>query len=395
MQTHRLTSVALAIIVAVVGFSQAAYTDDLVPLPPHPTYQEWPDAAWPPVHPSEGFSKVELGARIARAFVPDAPAALKGIRAVVVIRGGGLAAEAYADGFGLDTKLVSWSVAKSFTHAVAGLMVKDGQISLNDRLPVPEWQSGPDPRSAITLDHALRMSSGLEFSEDYVNLGTSDVINMLFGQGFADMGAYTASKPLLYEPGTHWSYSSGTTNMISRVMRDLSGGTEGDYRAFLDTRLFDPLGITSAEPEFDNAGTLIGSSLLFMTARDYARFGLFYMRDGVWRDERLLPEGWVDHGRTETPASGGAYGAHWWLRYADPARVRSAHIAFPRGTFMARGHEGQNILVVPSKDVVLVCLSLSNEIDLSAIQDYLAGIVSVFPDIERRKGEEENSSSDM
>lgn len=374
---------------AAVGFLSTpalseGLSEGLVPLPTQPEEIAWPTQAWPEAKPGDGYVKSELDALVARAFEADAPTALQGVRAVLVVHRGGVAAEHYDTGFGAGTKLVSWSVGKSFTHALAGIMVRDGKIALDTPLPVPEWQeSADDPRQAITLDDALHMSSGLEFSEDYEDMLTSDVITMLFGDGNADMGHYASARPPLHEPGEHWSYSSGTTNMISRVLRDLSGGTEEGYRRFMDEELFKPIGIRNYEAEFDGAGTFIGSSLIFMTARDYARFGLLYMRDGVWDGKRLIPEGWVDHARIETPASNGRYGAHWWLDgYADPPQVANAKLAFPPDTFMARGHEEQSIIVIPSKDVIIVCLSLVTEGDLSDMRDYLAGIAAVFPDVE-------------
>ncbi len=378
MQTRWIT-----LLIAFGLIASPALSADLVSLPPQPGDRAWPTEVWPQDVPGGDYSKVELDALVARAFEADAPKALQGIRAVLVVHRGGVAAEQYDTGFGADSKLVSWSMGKSFTHALAGIMIRDGKIALDTPLPVPEWQERTDdPRQAITLDDALHMSSGLEFSEDYEDMLTSDVITMLFGEGNGDMGHYAADKPLIHEPGEHWSYSSGTTNMISRVLRDLSGGTEESYRSFMSQELFKPLGIRNYEAEFDGSGTLIGSSLIFMTARDYARFGLLYMRDGVWDGKRLIPEGWVDHARIETPASNGRYGAHWWLDgYVDPPQVANATAAFPPDTFMARGHEEQSIIVIPSKDVIIVCLSLVTEPDLSDMRDYLAGIAAVFPDV--------------
>lgn len=362
---------------------QTAHASPLTPLPAQPIGQAWPGEVWPTPLASESYRKTLLEEAVGHAFAADAPEVLQGIRAVVVIRGGGLASERYAQGFGPETKLVSWSMGKSFTHALTGIMVGQGRLTLETPLPVPEWLEDPnDPRRAITLQDALAMSTGLAFSEDYVNLASSDVIRMLYGEGYADMGHYAASQALIHEPGSHWSYSSGTTNMISRVLRDLSGGTEENYRAFMDKELFDPIGITSDEPEFDGAGTFIGSSLLFMNARDYARLGLLYLRDGVWKNKRILPEGWADHARSVTPGSKGRYGKHFWMsQYADPPQVANATLSFPPDTFMARGHEEQSIIIIPSKDVVIVCLSLIESSDLSQVRDYLAQIAAIFPDV--------------
>lgn len=320
----------------------------------------------------------ELARELEIAFHPDAAPVLRGVRAVLLARGDRIIAERYREGFSADSRFLSWSMAKSITHALAGVMVREGKLALDAPLPVPEWQRDPqDPRRAVTLDQALRMSTGLGFSEDYEDLLDSDVIRMLFGRGAVDMGAYAASRPLQHAPGTHWAYSSGTTNIVSRVIRDSAGGTEDAYRAFIDRELLSPLGIRDAVLEFDAAGSLIGSSLVFMRARDYARFGLLYLHDGVWGERRILPEGWVAQARRATPGSDGSYGAHWWLSFAAEDRVPSAIRRFPDDAFMARGHQEQSIIVVPSKGLVLVCLSLIDESDVSVLQDYLAGLIEV------------------
>lgn len=327
-------------------------------------------------------AKPELAREVGIAFHPDAAPVLRGVRAVLIAQGDRIIAERYREGFSADSRFLSWSMAKSITHALAGVMVREGRLALDAPLPVPEWQRDPqDPRRAITLDQALRMSTGLGFSEDYEDLLDSDVIRMLFGRGAADMGGYAAVQALQYAPGTHWAYSSGTTNIVSRVIRDGAGGTEDSYRAFIERELLSPIGIRDAVLEFDAAGTLIGSSLVFMRARDYARFGLLYLRDGVWGERRILPEGWVAHAQRPTPGSHGSYGAHWWLSFAEEDRVPSAIRRFPADAYMARGHQEQSIIVVPSKGLVLVCLSLIDETDVSVLQDYLAGLIeAAVPD---------------
>ena len=178
---------------------------------------------------------------------------------------------------------------------------KAGKLDIHAPADVPEWRETPgDPRAAITLDLLLRMSSGLAFREDYVEAQVSDVIEMLFGKGKADVGHFAASFPLEHEPGRFWSYSSGTTNIISRIAARAAGVSGADFEAFMRRRLLDPIGMTSAQPKFDEAGTFIGSSFCYATPRDFARFGLLYLRDGVWDGQRLLPEGWVDYARRPT-----------------------------------------------------------------------------------------------
>ena len=190
------------------------------------------------------------------------------------------------------------------THAAVGVLVGDGRIDPADPAPVPEW-AGTE-KEAITLLDLLEMRSGLEFVEDYVDGESSHALDMLFGSGAADQAAYAAALPLVHPPGVVWNYSSGTTNIICRVIGDIVAGGPGGspaereaaMRAFLDQRLFGPAGMPDADPRFDDAGTWTGSSYVHAPARQFARFGELYLRDGCVGDDRLLPEGWVDHART-------------------------------------------------------------------------------------------------
>ena len=221
--------------------------------------------------------------------------------AVLAVLGGRIVAERYDGNHGPDSTNHSWSMAKSMTHALAGLAIADGAITCDTPVNAPEWHGSDDPRTAITLEHLLRMSSGLQFTEDYVDAGISHTIDMLFGAGKEDVAKFAADKPLDHAPGTFWSYSSGTTNLIARLVAQALGLDQDGFEDYMRKRLFDPIGMTSASPKFDAAGTFIGSSFCFCTARDFARFGLLYLRDGVWDGTRILPEGWVDHARTPTP----------------------------------------------------------------------------------------------
>jgi CubicO group peptidase (beta-lactamase class C family) len=190
------------------------------------------------------------------------------------------------------------------------------------------------------------MRDGLDFAEEYVDAGVSDVIEMLFGSGAADVAAFAADRPVVAPPGERFNYSSGTTNIISGIVARTVG--PGDpYRSLLHERLFDPLGMTSARATFDDAGTWVASSYVYATARDFARFGLLYLRDGTWDGRRLLPAGWVDHARRHRSTdaeTGNGYGAQWWV-------VGDEH-----GSFWANGYEGQSILVSPALDLVVVRL---------------------------------------
>ncbi|MGZ8752486.1 MAG: serine hydrolase domain-containing protein [Acidimicrobiia bacterium] len=291
---------------------------------------------------------------IGRAF--SQPPELGQTLAIVAVHRGEVVAEQYGPDTGPDTTLTSWSMAKSITHALIGLLVRDFRLDVSAPAAVPRWQGADDPRAAITLEQLLHMRSGLHFVEDYVHADAhvSNVIDMIYGSGADDVAAYAESCALAHDPGAVWSYSSGTTNIVSalagRVLAEAGGGGgEAGMRAYLEHELFAPIGMTSAIPRFDAAGTFIGSSFVYATARDFARFGELYLHDGVWNGTRVLPEGWVDHARTVTsppapPEEIHGYGAHWWIWDDD------------LGTFGAQGYEGQYTLVVPSLDLVVVRL---------------------------------------
>ncbi len=289
------------------------------------------------------------------AFSEPDPTRLRRTRAVVIMHKGQIVAERYALGFTKDTPLLGWSMTKGVMNALVGIMVKEGLLSLNGPLPVPEWGEPNDPRRKITLDHLLRMSSGLSFDEDYGN-PLEDVTYMLLR--VPNMASYAARKPLEAQPGTKWSYSSGTTIIISRIIRQVVW--DANYIGLPRRELFQRIGMNSATIEQDASGTFVGSSFMYATAPDWARFGQFYLQDGVWEGQRILPEGWVKYTTTPAPQSPDReYGAHFWLRI--PKEYRSGDHAKPGATdtFHAVGHEGQFVSVIPSHELVIVRLGLT------------------------------------
>jgi CubicO group peptidase (beta-lactamase class C family) len=341
----------------------------LLSLPPHPAGTPWPTDAWPEGDVPTGVDRGRLGTHVEYAFSPASLEAMGETHALVVIKGGRLILERYDAAHGPADTYPSWSKAKSITHALAGILVGDGMLDVAAPAAVPEWGGAGDPRRAITLDLMLRMSSGLAFIEDYSPENPSDVIAMLFGEGKDDVAGYAAGKPLAHAPGAFWSYASGTTNIISRCLSRATGAYGPDFAAFMRERLFAPIGMHSPIPKFDAAGTFIGSSYCFCSARDFARFGLLYLRDGAWAGRRLLPAGWVDYGRTKTrqqPTDEEAYGAHWWLDLAGP------------GSFSANGYAGQYTVVVPDLDLVVVRHGLSAETTKAARAAWIAGLVDLF-----------------
>lgn len=303
--------------------------------------------------------------------------------AMVVVHRGEIVAERYgirpADDFqpiaelGPESTLISWSTAKSMTHAAVGILVRDGMLDLDAPAAVPEWQGTPKAR--IRLIDLLEMRSGLRFVEDYVDGEVSHCLAMLFGEGNGDHAAFAAALPLDHEPGTMWNYSSGTTNIICRILGDVVGGGRVGMEAFLRDRLFGPVGMDSATPRFDEAGTWVGSSYVDATARDFAKFGELYRNDGVTSSgERILPVGWAEHGRTfvaHDPApqvpTGFDYGRHWWMWPEFP------------GSMAAHGYEGQFVVVVPDRELTLVHLG-KTPVDVSQhLLAQLHGLVHSFP----------------
>ncbi|MCZ6783488.1 MAG: serine hydrolase [Proteobacteria bacterium] len=337
------------------------------PLPPQPADTPWPTRDWPRSEPDADVDREVVARAFERLVEKPDPDVTGETHALLAVHRGRLVAEAYGPERDRDTTLLSWSVAKSFTHALIGILVRDGKLDVHAAAPVPSWQGVDDPRSAITSEDLLRMVDGLDFVEDYVDADVSSVIDMLFGKGKGDVAGYAEQSPRAHPPGRYWNYSSGTANIVAAIAGRCVGGGAEQMRAFMDRELFDRIGMGSATARFDDAGHFIGSSFVFATARDFARFGLLYLRDGLWEGERLLPAGWVDHARTLTPASFDQYGAHWWL-----ARDGS-------GIFHASGYRGQYIVVVPERDLVVVRLGLTDEAKRVAVVHTLAELVRAFP----------------
>lgn len=306
--------------------------------------------------------------RTAVDYLLSQPEELGVTQALLVAQGGRIIAEGYGPEITAETTLISWSMAKSVTQNLFGLMAADGLLNVDDPAPIAEWAS--DERAAITIRDLLAMRSGLRFIEDYVDDSISHCIDMLFGAGKDDVAGYAASQPLEHPVGSLFSYSSGTTNILCRIASQLLGPGPDGVGRYLNERLFGPLGMTSATPKFDAAGTFIGSSFLYATARDFARFGEFNRLDGVWGGQRMLPEGWVSYARTPTPVpetENYGYGAQWWLwPWTD--------------SFAAHGFEGQRILIVPEAELVVVRLGKTPESANPALRSAIEAMVHAVID---------------
>ena len=306
-----------------------------------------PEASLPPV-----FNRVKLDKALDLLFAEPSPENGRKTHAVLVVYDGRLVAERYAPGFHKDMPLLGWSMSKSVTNALVGLLVKRGRLNVNEPAPVPEWEDPTDPRSRITLDQLMRMNSGLKFSEVYAPL--YDATRMLYES--ADFAAYAAAMPLEADPGSRWHYSSGSANILARIVRRALEIDSGPYYAFLQQELFAKIGMTSAVMEPDPSGTFVGSSYTVATPRDWARFGLLYLNDGVFRGERILPQGWVSYTTTPTPgAPKGQYGALFWLNAGTPGDPDDRRWPeLPPDAFSAEGFQGQRVVIIPSKKLVLL-----------------------------------------
>ena len=328
--------------------------------------------------------------RLADAIAPffDDPA-LAETRALVVMHGGKVIAERYASGYGPDTRLISWSMAKSVTATLVGLMVADGRLVLDEPAPVPEWQTPGDPRGKITLRHLLHMSSGLdhtEMAEGDTEIFDADTPRMLFLDGSENVARFAESRPLEADAGKKFEYSSATSNILVDIMtRSLTASKDPEVRrdAMLEYargRLFEPLGMTSAFPEFDRNGTMLGGSIIHATARDWAKFGEFLRNNGSVRGAQLLPTSWARFMKKPS-RNDSSYGGHIWLnRRRNDGRDQ---VLFPDkapgNVFAALGHLGQFVVVSPQHRLTIVRLGKTADDKLDPVNDQLAKLISVFP----------------
>ncbi|MDP4600798.1 MAG: beta-lactamase family protein [Polaribacter sp.] len=280
-------------------------------------------------------------------------------RAVVVIYKDQIIAEKYADGFDKNSKILGWSMTKSITSTIFGILQYQKKISVYDTSPIKSWQN--DARKNITIHNLLQMNSGLEWDENYDEI--SDATKMLFLE--RDMTKSQEKKPLKGKINASWNYSSGTTNLLSGIIRN-QFKTNQEYLDFWYTNLIDKIGMNSMTLETDLAGNYVGSSYAWATARDWAKFGLLYLHKGNWEGDQLFDESWVDYVSTPTPTSDGTYGAQFWLNATPTFKD------VPKNMFYADGYQGQRVYILPDQDLVVVRMGLF-QMDENA---FLSGIIS-------------------
>ncbi len=379
----------LAAVLASFATGVAAQT--LAPLPPQPEGVAWPTAAWETAPLPTDVDRAAFDLAVTEAFAGRHPQ-MGETRAVVIVQGGRIVFERYGEGYGRDTRLVAWSMSKSITHALVGAAVLQDRVAIDTPMGNPAWRGG-DRRAAITWRQWLNMVDG----QDYLEIGApsvveNDVANMLYGRGRGDTARFAARLRLAHDPGAHWNYNSAGTLLIADALtravvpdpRDVAERRER-MRAWMDSALFQAIGMNPVV-EFDPRGLFYGSSLVWATARDYARFGYLYLRNGEWDGARVLPAGWVDFARTPGPDTDtDVYGAHWWLTPPNGTGrpMRSLIVEDDlRDAFSAQGHEGQIIVVAPSKDLILVRLGLfdGGADSWDALGDWTGRVIGAFGD---------------
>lgn len=335
---------------------------DDVQFTPSEVGADWPNRSWQRWPMGERKSDGALPPEIDRAALTQAlDWAIanhehgQNTRAFVVVHKGRIIGERYATGVPRDRPHLSWSQGKSVTAALIGVLVQQGELSLDQPAPVAEWAN--DERSQITIANLLHMSSGLDFNN--FGLGNENSLsndNHHFRIYFDGINVFdhAVSFPLAVEPNTRWRYLNSDPLTLGRIIRQTVEARGEDYHAFPWTALFDRIGIKNAVLETDAWGNFILTGYDYMSARDWARFGLLHLQDGVWDGERILPEGWVDFVSTPAPASEARnYGGQFWLN------AGGQYDRIPRDAFWPAGFMGQNTVIIPSSDLVIVRLGPS------------------------------------
>ncbi|MCW2410245.1 MULTISPECIES: serine hydrolase domain-containing protein [unclassified Sphingobium] len=344
--------------------------------------QDVPASRYAVLKDSPGLSAMALREAVDPLFDPGDGADVGETRALIVMRGGEIVAERYADGFTPQSRFLSWSVARTVTGLIAGMMVSDGLLALDDPAPVAAWRQTGDPRAAISLRHLLQMSSGLQYREDWQPGEPSDTLAMLAGEGSMDQAAFAAAKPLVQAPGATFAPSAGSTMILTGIMTDRLTASHDPLarRAamarFLDARFAKPLGLKDFVPEFDARGTLEGALMMHMTARDYATIGELIRQRGHVAGRQLIADPWFDFMTAPSPAHA-AFGGHLWLnRGGDPSPLFPGQAS--AGVMAAVGERGQFVLVSPEQRLVIVRLGITREEDMDALREAMARLVRRF-----------------
>jgi CubicO group peptidase (beta-lactamase class C family) len=327
----------------------------------------------------QAAADARLSAAMDRALLETGSRPEHNTKAVVVLQDGRLIAERYAAGYGVDTPILGFSSTKSVTNALIGILVRQGRLALDQPAPVSAWRDPADPRHRITLQHLLRQTSGLDLPQD--NSGFDASARIMYS--VRDKAAEVAAAALAAPPGERWAYSDTNYLMLGRIVGDAVGGSAADVMRFARDELFGPLGMHHVVFDFDATGTPIAASHMLASARDWARFGQLFLDDGQIGGRRILPPGWVAMSSTPTLDTG--YGAGWWTNRV-PGPVPGWGVPWglskaPQDTFFARGFMGQFVVVIPSRHLVIVRLSVSHQRgdDIEATNDLVGDVLAALP----------------
>ncbi len=368
----------LAALTIVLVEPAAAEPGGLAPLPAQPEGTAWPTIAWP--ESTLGTSEPRILEAVEHLFSFGGRGPHPDTRGFLIIHRGTVVHERYAEGFDPSSRFRSWSAAKSVTQALTALLVRQGRLDLDAPARVPEWRGSHDPRRALTPRHLLHMNTGLDNGDGDAE-PASYVAKLLFGHEGRDSGAFAAQARLVHEPGSHWAYSTATSQILSRIVAREVGGGRAGMLEFVERELAAPLGIDSLVVEFDPSGTPLGGGFVWMSARDWARLGLLYLRDGNWDGRRLLPEGWVDFTRTRAPAANNAvFGAHFWIGGA-PRDGQPPSFDVSLGSFQMSGNGGQFVVMFPSRDLIVVRLGEMSSTQWGDIVADISAIAERFPEV--------------
>jgi len=357
------------------------------PEPANPETVEWPmgDLNAEASFPSE-IDEAKLEEALDKEFSEPDPEKPRRARAVVVVYKGRIIAERYAPGFHKDMPMHGWSMTKSITSGLVGILVGQGAFSVNEPAPISGWRQPGDPHGKITVDHLLHMSAGFDFHHDVSPFGQRQ--QALFGA--IDSTKYSIECALEVEPGSRWEYANANPHSLWKIIRDTFNGRDEDYLKFPRRALFNKIGMRTALIEPDPYGNFIGTSFGWASARDWARFGLLYLNDGVWKGERILPEGWVDYTRTPAPAAEYKhYGALFWLNagakefphMTREQKNRQNVPPFPRlpeDAYFAMGHDGKIVAIIPSRHMVVVRLGLSRSDETWDYESFMSDILAAI-----------------
>lgn len=363
---------SLALLPVLAGCSQGTNAPDAPP--------PVSEAALKAVVKDPGVNREKLARAVDALFEPE----MGETRAVIVMKNGRIVAERYAEGYHENTRFVSWSMAKSVTGVMIGMLVSDGRLRLDQSAPVPAWQRPGDPRGEITVRQLLQMRSGLRHAEAIDPVYEADEVRMLFLDGRDDMARYAEDQPLEAEPGRKFEYSTATSVILADLAaRVLSPASDPESRRhavadYLRTRLFEPAGMKSMLPEFDASGTLVGGSLIQGSARDWAKFGEFLRNKGAVKGAQIIPRQWIEFMVTPSPREA-QYGAHIWLNRTPTNGDASLFPdRGPKDLFSCIGHLGQYVMVSPSRGLTVVRLGKTQDDKLPPVVGGLADIVSLY-----------------